>query len=85
LLTQTGTTGKALRHKPTPWWTSSLTTQRKEVNAKRRYQHKKENSEIWGQRKEQYLATKAEYTVAIRREKSKSWKEFCNLTIATNP
>jgi len=38
-LTRTGRDGKALRHKPIPWWTSQLTTQRKEVNAKsRRYQ-----------------------------------------------
>ena len=34
-LTQMGTTAKALRQKPSSWWTSSLTTQRKEVNAKR--------------------------------------------------
>ena len=81
-----GTTGKSLRHKQTPWWTSSLTTQRKEVNAKRRrYQRTKVNSEIRGQHKEQYLAAKVEYSAAIRREKSKSWKEFCNLTPATNP
>jgi hypothetical protein len=45
-LMQTGTTGKALRHKPIPWWTSRLTTQRKEVNTKRRrYQRTKENNE----------------------------------------
>jgi hypothetical protein len=31
------------------------------------------------------LAAKAEYTAAIRREKSKSLKEFCNLTSVTNP
>jgi len=76
-LTQTRTTGKALRHKPTPWWTSSLTTQRKEVNAKRRrHQRTKVNSEIWGDRKEQYLAAKAEYTAAIRREKVNYGKNF---------
>ena len=51
-LTQMGTTEKALRHKPSSWWTSSLTTQRKEVNAKRRiYQRTKVNSEIWGSAK----------------------------------
>jgi hypothetical protein len=55
-----GTTGKALRHKPILWWTTNLTTQRKEVNAKRRYQRMKVNSEVRGQHKEQYLAAKAE-------------------------
>jgi hypothetical protein len=42
-------------------------------------------SEVREQRKEQYLAAKAEYTAATRRKKSKSWKEFCNLTSVTNP
>jgi len=42
-----GTNGKELRHKPIPWSISSLRTQRKEINAKRRrYQSTKENSEI---------------------------------------
>jgi hypothetical protein len=82
---QTGPTGKALRHKSIPWWTSRLTTQRKEVNAKRLwYQRTKENNELREQRKVQYLASKAAYTAAIRREKIKSWKEFCNVTSATN-
>jgi hypothetical protein len=79
-----GTTGKAVRHKPIPWWTTNLTTQRKDVHAKKKIPTKV-NSEVREQRKEQYLAAKAEYTVAIRREKSKSWKEFCNLTSVTNP
>jgi hypothetical protein len=65
-----GTTGKALRHKPIPWWTTNLTTQRKEVNAKRRPQQTKVNSKVRGQRKEQYLAAKAEYTASIRRKKA---------------
>jgi hypothetical protein len=82
---QTGRTGKVLRHKSVPWRTSRLTTYRKEVNAKiRRYQRTKENNGLREQRKEQYLASKAEYTAAIRQEKSKSWKEFCNVTSAIN-
>jgi hypothetical protein len=83
---QTGPPGKALRHKSVPWWTARLTTQRKEVNAKRRrYQRTKEKNELREQRREQYLASKAEYAAAIRQEKSKSWKEFWNVTSATNP
>jgi hypothetical protein len=70
-----GKTGKALRHKQIPWWTTNFTTQRKEVNAKRRgHQRTKVNSEVREQRKEQYLAVKAEYTAAIWWEKGKSWK-----------
>ena len=83
---QTGPTKKLLRHKSIPWWTSRLTAQRKEVNAKRRkYQQTKENNELREQRREQYLASKAEHAAAIRQEKSKSLKEFCNVTSAINP
>ena len=35
--------------------------------------------------KNQYLDGKLQYQTAIKREKLKSWKEFCNLTSATNP
>jgi hypothetical protein len=31
------------------------------------------------------LATKAEYAAAIRQEKSRSWKEYCNVTSEVNP
>jgi len=56
-LTQTGSPGKALLHKPTPWWS----TQRKEVKTKRRkYQRTKESSELHEQRKVQYLASKSD-------------------------
>jgi hypothetical protein len=67
------------RHKSVPWWNSRLTLQIKEVNAKRRrYRRTKDNPEQREQRKVQYLVSKAEYAAAIRREKIKSWKEFCN-------
>ena len=83
---QTGPTGKVLRHKSVPWWTPRLTIQRKEVNAKRRrYQRTKEKNDLREQQREQYLASKAGYAAAIRQEKSKSWKEFCNVTSAINP
>ena len=80
------TSRKEPRHKSVPWWNACLTLQRKEVNAKRRrYQRTKDNPEQRERRKVQYLVSKAEYAAAIRREKSKSWKEFCNMTSATNP
>ena len=83
---QTGPTKKVLRHKSVPWWTSRLTTNRKEVNAKRRrYQRTKENNELREQRREKYLASKAEFAAPIRQEKGKSWEEFCNVTSAINP
>jgi hypothetical protein len=74
-------TNKALPHKPVPWWTERLTILRKKVNAqRRRYQRTRGNNTLRDQRKEQYLATNAEYATTIRRERSVSWKEFCNMT-----
>ena len=73
---QTGKEGRGIRHKPVPWWTTRLTIMRTDVNAeRRRYQRTKMNEELRRQCREKYLNTKAEYTAAIRQEKSKSWKE----------
>jgi len=77
LLTQNRPTGKAPRHKSVPWWTAQLTIQRREVNLKRRrYQRTKGNNALREIRKQQYLASKAEYATAIRREKVNHGKSF---------
>ena len=36
-------------------------------------------------RKMQYLESKATYSATIKREKIRPWKEYCNMTTATNP
>jgi len=80
------TTQKATSHKSVPWWTPNLTIMRKKVNAQRRkYQRTKGNSDLRGHRKEQYLASKAEYAATIRKERYTSWKEYCTFTSTTNP
>jgi len=33
----------------------------------------------------QYLESKSTYAATIKREKCNSWKEFCNISTATNP
>jgi hypothetical protein len=33
----------------------------------------------------QYLEGKAQYAATIKREKLRSWKEYCNITTAANP
>ena len=59
---------------------------RKRINAlRRRYQRTTNNNGLRERRKNQYHDGKLQYQAAIKREKSKSWKEFCNLTSATNP
>jgi len=83
---QTGKADRGIRHKSVPWWTTRLTIMRREVNAERqRYQRTKLNDELRRQRREKYLVSKAEYAAAIRQEKSRSWKEYCNATSEVNP
>ena len=73
-------------HKTVLWWTKELTLIRKRTNAlRRRYQRTTNNNDLRERRKNQYHDEKTQYQAAIKREKFKSWKEFCNLTSATNP
>ena len=76
----------AASHKSVPWWTAELTVLRKRTNALRRlYQRTKNNEELRNIRNIQYLESKSTYAATIKREKRKSWKEFCNISTATNP
>jgi len=76
----------AALHKSVPWWTAELTVLRKRTNALRRlYQRTKNNEELRNRRKIQYLESKSTYAATIKREKCNSWKEFCNISTATNP
>jgi hypothetical protein len=52
---------------------------------RRRYQRTKNNKELKGHRKNIYYEEKANYQATIKKEKIKSWKEYCNLTPSTNP
>jgi ribonuclease HI len=77
---------RATSHKSVPWWTQNLTILRKKVNAQRRkFQRTKGDNDLREHRKEQYLATKTEYTATIRKERYTSWKEYCTMTSITNP
>jgi hypothetical protein len=59
---------------------------RREVNVeRRRYKRTKLNGELRRQRREKYLITKVEYAAAIRQEKNRSWKEYCNVSSEVNP
>lgn len=64
------TTKKTTMHKTVPWWSTGLTALRKRTNALRRlYQRTKNNDELRGRRKIQYLESKATYSATIKREK----------------
>ena len=55
------------------------------INAlRRRYQRTTNNDELRESRKNQYHVEKTKYQAAIKREKIKSWKEYCNLTSDRN-
>jgi hypothetical protein len=59
---------------------------RKRTNAlRRRYQTTGNNEELIELRKTQYLEGKARYAATIKKEKPRSWKEYCNMTPSVNP
>ena len=72
-------------HRSVPWWSADL-TMRKRTNALRRlYQRTRNNEELREKRKTKYYESKATYAATIKREKIRSWKEFCEVSTATNP
>ena len=80
------TSKKTTTHKSVPWWTEELTILRKRTNAlRRRHQRTRNNDELRERRKLQYFEGKAQYAATIKREKLRSWKEYCNITTAANP
>jgi hypothetical protein len=74
------------KHKSVPWWTQELTEMRKTANyLRRKYQRTRDNAEQREKTKATYFDQKAKYAATIKREKIKSWKEYCNLTKEANP
>jgi hypothetical protein len=73
-------------HRSVPWWSVDLTTMRKRTNALRRlYQRTRHNEVLREKRKTQYYESKVTYAATIERENIRSWKEFCEVSTATNP
>ena len=69
-----------------PWWSEELTIMRKRLNAlRRRFQRTKDDEELRTQRRTHYLEFKTNYATKIRKAKSLSWKEYCDMTTHTNP
>jgi len=67
------------------WWTHEITAAKKITKyLRRKYQITRDNAEQREKNKEDYFAQKGKY-VAIKSEKSKSWKEYCNLATETEP
>jgi hypothetical protein len=59
---------------------------RKTTNTlRRKYQRTRDNAEQREENKTKYFEQRAKYAAAIRKEKTKSWKEYCNLTTEANP
>jgi hypothetical protein len=59
---------------------------RKKTNAlRRRYQRTTSNEALRKSGKTQYNKAKAEYQVAVRKEKTRSWKKYCTTTCPFNP
>jgi len=72
--------------KTVPWWTETLKIMRNRTKALRRlYQRMTSNDELRENRKNQYTKAKKEYQAAIKREKIRSWKQYCTTTSPNNP
>jgi hypothetical protein len=69
------------KNKSVPWWTQELTAMRKTTNyLRRKYQRTRNNKEQREKNKATYFEQKSKYAATIKTEKTKSWKEYCNLT-----
>jgi hypothetical protein len=76
---------KGANQKSVPWWTQELTIRRRRLNAIRRRYQRTQDIKLRMSRKKTYHTEKSCYQAAMKREKLKSWKEFCTLTTSTNP
>ena len=73
-------------HKSVPWWKVELTVMRKRVNANRRlYQRTKNDETLRERRKEVYLQLRREYKTELKKARTSSWKEYCNVAASINP
>jgi len=69
-----------------PWWKDALKTMRNWTNAlRRRYQRTTGDEALREVRRSQYNKAKKDYQAAIRREKTRSWKQYCTITSPINP
>jgi hypothetical protein len=65
---------------------SRLTVMRKNVNANRRLFQRTKNGEVLRERrKTTYMEAKRTYQAEIKKAKSTSWKEYCNIAASVNP
>ena len=79
-------TKNLFKTKSVPWWTQELTILRNKTKAlRRRYQRTNNNEALREEQKTKYLEGKRKYQNTIRKEKTDSWKKYCNLTPSNNP
>jgi len=62
-----------------PWWKDALKTMMKRTNALRRYQGTTGYAAL-SEVRSPYDKAKKDYQTAIRREKTRSWKQYCTTT-----
>jgi hypothetical protein len=80
------TNKKNNNHKSVPWWKVELTVMRKRVNANRRlYQRTKNDETLRERKKEVYLKLRREYKTELKKTRTSTWKEYCNVAASINP
>jgi hypothetical protein len=74
------------KRKSVPWWSVGLTAMRKKVNANiRLYQRTRSDEALRERMKATYMENKRIYQAEIKKAKSTTWKEFCNVAASINP
>jgi hypothetical protein len=71
------------KKKSVPWWTVGLTVMRKKV--RRLHQRTRSDEALRERWKATYMEARRTYQVEIKKVKSTSWKEYCNIAASINP
>ena len=77
-------TKQSQTNRPWPWWTLEFTLMRKTTNHLMRKIERTIKRRKKGDKKAAYFEQEAKYAATIKMEKTKSWKEYCNLTTEAN-
>jgi aspartyl-tRNA synthetase len=76
-------TNKKNNHKSVPWWKTELTVMRKSKRQQKTIPENKKRRDT-ERRKEVYLKLRREYKTELKKARTSSWKEYCNVAASIN-
>ena len=71
--------------KTVPWWANELKILRKKTNAMRRRYQRQRATKHYERVERPNTPKRRQYQAAVRKEKTRSWKEYCSVTSPINP